>query len=90
MLLVGEPVLAATAGALHAFGKFGSAWMASPSKRDLFKRLVLISRFPAIASGLFGLVGATLAYQGAEILLSTSAVLSCVLWMMADYKLLKS
>lgn len=49
----GEPVLAATAGLLHAIGKFGSALgrrkVALGPLPDAFRAAVLVSRVPAIA-----------------------------------------
>lgn len=58
---LGQPVLAATAGLLHALGKFGSArhWRPMPGWRsdwpNFWRTLVPVSRVPAILASIFGL-----------------------------------
>ena len=54
LLSLGHVMLAATAGLLHAVGKFGSAWKWQPlpgwrsTWPDFFRTAVLASRVPAI------------------------------------------
>lgn len=55
--MLGEPVLAATSGALHAAGKFGSAAtikssfkIAGRAVTDLCREVVVLSRLPAMAA----------------------------------------
>ncbi len=54
LLSLGHVMLAVTAGLLHAFGKFGSAWKWRPlpgwraTWPDFFRTMVLASRVPAI------------------------------------------
>jgi hypothetical protein len=60
LLLIGNPLLAATSGLLHAAGKFGSAFKREERGRivfgvtlpELFRISVLLSRFPAIVLAL--------------------------------------
>ena len=62
LLSLGQPVLAATAGLLHALGKFGSArhWRPMPGWQgdwpNFYRTLVLVSRVPAILATIFGLI----------------------------------
>ena len=67
LFMIGEPILAATAGVMHAAGKFGSAFHRSEHAPlavwpagwpDLFRSLVLISRLPAGAAACWELFGA--------------------------------
>ena len=66
MMGFGQPLLAAAAGVLQSFGKFGSAagrtslpgWPAGWP--DLFRVAVLVSRVPAVLAALIGLLGALL------------------------------
>ena len=64
LFLLGEPLLAATAGLLHAFGKFGSALHPSDSAKrpgsqpDLYRTAVLVSRLPAIALTIMSIAAA--------------------------------
>lgn len=86
--LLGDPLLAASAGLLHALGKFGSALAGSEtiawrgktlSVSSLCKDLVFLSRLPALAAALMGL--------SADVL-SLSFVACTVVWAVADWKLL--
>lgn len=92
LLITGQPMLAATAGLLHAIGKFGSAWAGTPSARlwptawpDLWRSLVLASRVPALLAALLSL--ATLASgEGVKLSMTTpvTLILCYLLWIKAD------
>jgi hypothetical protein len=62
LFLIGEALLAATAGLLHAAGKFGSALHAAPPTAsrwpDVCRKAVVVSRLPAIALCLAALAAA--------------------------------
>ena len=88
LFVLGDPVLAMSAGVLHALGKLGSAWGGgtrlrllgwSPSISDLSKDLVLVSRVPAILSAAVGFAGDWL---------SASVIVCCLVWARADWLLL--
>lgn len=88
LFVLGNPVLAMSAGVLHALGKLGSAWGGgsrltfagwSPSVGDLCKDLVLVSRVPAIPSAAIGFAGDWL---------SASVIVCCLVWARADWLLL--
>jgi hypothetical protein len=98
LLMLGQPILAATSGLLHAFGKFGSA-LHRPNATSLydwpwiFRALVIESRVPAILAALIELArlipGLT---EGAPLipLVAPAALLICYLiWTKADILLLK-
>ena len=94
LFLLGQPWLAATAGLLHAAGKFGSAL----HRRDaatgfdwplLYRRLVLASRAPAIAASGFEL-GLNAAAGSFFNMLAPLTLLGCtLLWSQADVLLMK-
>lgn len=88
LFVLGNPLLALSAGVLHALGKLGSAWGGgaglrfagwSPSVGDLCKDLVLVSRVPAILSAAVGFAGDWL---------SASVIVCCLVWARADWLLL--
>lgn len=88
LFVLGNPLLAMSAGVLHATGKLGSAWGGesrlnlgdrSLSVGDLCKDLVLVSRVPAILSAAVGFGGDWL---------SASVIACCLLWARADWLLL--
>jgi hypothetical protein len=88
LFTLGNPVLAASAGVLHAAGKLGSAsgsermlsWRGrSVTFSDLCKDAVLFSRVPAALSAVVGLRGDWL---------SMSVVACCLFWGTADWMLL--
>lgn len=88
LFVLGNPVLAMSAGVLHALGKLGSAWGGgsrlnfagwSLSVGDLCKDLVLVSRVPAILSAAIGFAGDWL---------SASVIVCCLVWARADWLLL--
>lgn len=61
LLLLGQPILALTAGLMHGVGKLGSAWsMRVPNWwrshwPDFWRTMVLLSRFPALIAVLLEL-----------------------------------
>lgn len=88
LFFLGNPLLAMSAGVLHALGKLGSAWggeakvsVAGRSLRigDLCKDLVLVSRVPAILAAAVGFSGDWL---------SASFIVCCLVWARADWLLL--
>lgn len=102
LFALGHPILAATAGLLHAAGKFGSAAMPSPSRTgslwpvnwpDPFRGAVVASRLPAVAASsadLWAAVG--LAISGGSVLaaLTPATLLVCyLLWIKADLLLVE-
>ena len=99
LLMLGQPILAATSGLLHAFGKFGSALYRAkrPSATDwpwIFRAVVIQSRVPAILAALIELArlgpgvgdGAPLA----PIVTASSLFVCYALWTKADLLLLKA
>lgn len=98
LLMLGNPWLAISAGAMHAFGKFGSALSSlGPSRPQsvaehvgaLCKDLVLASRVPAMLVGASALWLELLQPQGiGELLLALSFIACCVIWAVADWMLL--
>lgn len=88
LVIMGNPWLAASAGLLHAAGKFGSA-LGGMRVADFCKDLVLVSRVPAVLVG-----GAALWRELAllenlqELLLSLSFMTCCLIWAAADWMLL--
>jgi hypothetical protein len=93
LLLIGEALLAATAGLLHALGKFGSAfhhrlparWTAL--RPDPFRSAVLMSRFPAIALVIIEIARSGTLSDG----LAPGLLLVCyLLWAKADLLLFRS
>jgi hypothetical protein len=95
LFMLGQPILAATAGFLHAFGKFGSALhQPNPlSKFDwplIFRAVVIESRVPAIFAAFAEL--ARLLADGAPLMPVCTPVtlLICyVFWTKADFMLLR-
>jgi hypothetical protein len=75
LLITGHPVLAATAGLLHAIGKFGSAWaerlaagLWPPTWPDLWRSLVLASRVPALLAAIMSLATEALGGGGTALI----------------------
>jgi hypothetical protein len=98
LLMICDPWLATSAGAMHALGKFGSALgSAAPSHLSLTsertavfgKDLVLMSRVPAVLAGAAALWQAlVLTYSVQELLLALSFMACCIIWAVADWMLL--
>lgn len=93
LFLIGEPWLAATAGLLHAWGKFGSAFqparMTAWDWATCHRLMVVASRVPAIAATLIELGGGF--SHGEWVQLATPAtLLACyLLWAKADLMLMR-
>jgi hypothetical protein len=97
LLSLGHVMLAATAGLLHAFGKFGSAWKwrALPGWRagwpDCFRTLVLASRVPAILASSIDLAHAAAGGAPAGAWVMPLTLLVCYgLWCKADLMLFRA
>ena len=96
LFLLGEPLLAATAGLLHAIGKYGSACDAALPDRltrlrpDPFRSAVLASRLPAIVLVLIKIRDG-LATGHADLIAAPCLLLVCYLiWATADLMLFRS
>lgn len=92
LFITGHPYLAATAGLLHAAGKFGSAW-AVPSVGvlwpahwpDLWRSLVLASRIPALLAATLSLATEASGTGAATALITPATLIACyLLWIKAD------
>jgi hypothetical protein len=98
LFMIGQPMLAATAGLLHAIGKFGSALqkpdrLFRPSGPDPFRLTVLASRAPALVLVLGDIAGVLRAPGGGTAITLAPPVLllTCyVIWARADILLFKS
>jgi len=98
LTMLGDPWLAASAGAMHALGKFGSALgseatahLPAISERSeaLFKDLVLVSRVPAILASATALWQELASPQGVQGLLLALSFMTCsIIWAAADWMLL--
>ncbi|MBU9698363.1 hypothetical protein GU927_010955 [Rhodobacteraceae bacterium HSP-20] len=95
LFLMDQTLLAATAGLLHAAGKFGSALPAAwqrlmPHGAPAFRGIVLLSRLPAILLVLFE-AQAAIAGLPAQPLAASAVLLLCYLiWLRADLMLMRS
>jgi hypothetical protein len=95
LFLMGQPVLAATAGLMHAAGKFGSALPVRTQKRlpfgpETFRTVVVASRLPALAAVVLQASAAVSAgdIQGA---VAAGLLMLCYgLWLKADVTLMRS
>jgi hypothetical protein len=92
--ILGSPVLAASGGAMHALGKFGSAFFTeskcrgTPNRVSSFcKELVLMSRIPAICAATAGVVQAEHGTT-VQLILSLNVIFCCIVWAAADIRLL--
>ena len=102
LLMLGQPVLAATAGLLHAAGKAGSAWGGGAKQMlfwpeswpDLWRTLVLASRVPGVLAASTGLLdhlnGLAGSASGLSVLTPAALTLSYLLWIKADVILFKA
>jgi hypothetical protein len=92
LLFLGQPALAATAGALHALGKYGSAGVLFVARWPaLCRQAVVFSRLPALAATLLALARA---WEASPLLsvavLTPLTLLVCyALWLAADWLLLR-
>ena len=96
LFMIGEPVLAATAGLLHAVGKFGSALKpeaAGDRWPEIWRITVLVSRLPAFALVAIEIAAALTMPGGVDpmVLAGPVPLLGCyLLWARADLMLLRS
>lgn len=95
LFLMGQPVLAATAGLMHAAGKFGSALPERVQARlpfgpGMFRGVVVASRLPALAAVVLEAQSAVASgdVQGAAA--GALLVLCYGLWLKADVALMRS
>jgi hypothetical protein len=94
LFMLGQPVLAATAGLLHAAGKFGSALPLAIQNRvpygpGAFRMIVVASRLPAIALVLIEAEYAVLGHPAQPLAASGMLLLCYLLWLKADVTLLR-
>jgi hypothetical protein len=91
LLILNQPVLALTAGLLHAAGKFGSAYLINkpplwPAQwPDCWRTLVLLSRLPALMAVVLELSRIDMHSAAATDVLAPVWILICyLLWLRAD------
>ena len=95
LFLLGQPLLAATAGLLHAIGKFGSALPTQTLNRlqfspGVFRKSVVASRIPAIAVVLIQVEEALAGDPSPPLAASACLLLCYLLWLKADVALFRS
>ena len=95
LFLMGQPVLAATAGLLHAAGKFGSALPERMQRRmpfgpAVFRAVVVASRLPALAAVGLQLQSAVHLGDTQGMAAAGLLVLCYGLWLKADVALMRS
>jgi hypothetical protein len=95
LFLMGHPVLAATAGLMHAAGKFGSALpervqARMPFGQGVFRLTVVASRIPALVAVLLQLQAAMAAGESQSLAASGLLLLCYLLWLKADVALMRS
>jgi cytochrome bd-type quinol oxidase subunit 2 len=95
LFLLGQPLLAATAGLLHAIGKFGSALPAKtldrlPFSPGVFRKSVVASRIPAIAVVLIQVEAAMMGNPSPPLAASACLLVCYLLWLKADVALFRS
>jgi len=95
LFLLGQPVLAATAGLMHAAGKFGSALPLKlqnhvPYGPRVFRLTVAASRVPAIVIVLIEMEKVLVGAPAQPLAASALLLLCYLLWLKADLALLPS
>ncbi|WP_295072516.1 hypothetical protein [Tabrizicola sp.] len=95
LFLMGQPVLAATAGLMHAAGKFGSALPERMQRRmpfgpAVFRAVVVASRLPALAAVGLQLQSAVHLGDTQGMAAAGLLVLCYGLWLKADVALMRS
>lgn len=95
LFMLGQPLLAATAGLLHAIGKFGSALPPETLQRlpfgpGVFRKSVVASRIPAIAIVLIQIEEALMGDPAPPLAASACLMLCYLLWLKADVALFRS
>ncbi len=92
LFMLGQPVLAAFSGLLHALGKFGSAWhgprRSAAATPDLFRSAVLVSRIPAMIAAMLALLAPQI--DSAQMVVTLSLLISYFCWTKADLLLFRS
>ena len=92
LLFLGQPMLAATAGALHAMGKYGSSMVPPVAYwSNLCRGSVVLSRLPAVAAALLALgeVAGELPLLSVGVLTPITMLVCYGLWLAADVLLLR-
>jgi hypothetical protein len=92
LLFLDQPVLAATAGALHALGKYGSVLVPPVAHWSaLCRGAVVLSRVPAVAATLLALgqVAGELPLLSVGVLTPITMLVCYGLWLVADVLLLR-
>ncbi len=94
LFLLGQPILAATAGLLHAFGKFGSAfhesWVAGQLDWPrVFRWLVVFSRMPALGATAIAIAHVSAAGTLMAFTAPVTLLVCYSLWLRADLMLLR-
>lgn len=94
MMALGDPLLAATGGAMHAVGKFGSAYLSTSVVSGLtsrlatrFKETVLLSRLPTTVAAIAGFLKADPNHP-VDVFLNGNVIFCYLVWAIADFKLL--
>lgn len=95
LFLMGQPVLAATSGAMHAAGKFGSALPGHLQDRlpfgpAVFRLIVAASRLPALLAVLLEVRDALAGGSTLALMAPALLVMCYLLWLRADLTLLRS
>ncbi len=95
LFLIGQPLLAATSGLLHAAGKFGSTLPPHllsrlPFGPQAFRLTVVASRLPALCAVLLEIRSALVAQQFQPLAASGLLLLCYLLWLKADVALMRS
>jgi hypothetical protein len=92
LMFLGQPMLAATAGALHAVGKYGSVVVSKfPQWGPLCRAAVVVSRIPAMAATLLKLRQVVVDHPllSIEVLTPITMLVCYGLWLTADLLLLR-
>lgn len=95
LMITDQPFLAATAGLLHAIGKFGSAWAVPNAVAlwpaawpDVWRSLVLASRIPALLAAAISLRSEFANGSASLELITPATLIACyLLWIRADLML---
>ena len=94
LFLLGQPQLAATAGLLQAFGKFGSAIYLQRQDLHLdwpkiFRWIVVFSRMPALGATVISLIHAVIVGSLERAGAPATLIVCLVVWLRADLMFLK-
>lgn len=94
LFILQQPVLAATAGAMHALGKFGSAFSdgelpSAGNSARFFRNIVVLSRVPAIVAAAMALFHVSSVGGGIAMVTPATLLVCYVIWAKADMLLLR-